>query len=424
MPLLRFRYGAHLSKEQVAELVRPYPDTLGLVSSWLVHHGVRPSSISTTHGGAWLTVTDVLVSQANQLLGASYQLYWQAKTNDTIIRTVGYALPAVLHTHIQAVAPTTDFASTRALQQTPRRHSVREAATQAETASGELVTVLSGRDDEDEVKPSSLRLLYKTSAYVPAATDKNSLGVLGFLNEYPSKADLTEFMTNFRTDTRAATFTVEQVNGGGNDPSNPGMEANVDIQYTAAMAYPTPLIYYSTGGGARWSDSGEPRPGDAYLVWLHYMLGKQKIPQTVSVSYALPEKDRPLEYATALCDLFAQLGVRGVSVLFASGDDGVGPENCEDSSGNVRFVPEFPASCTCLVLLPLATTTQAQVQVAHQIAMVSQVPTSLASAALLTTTPRSRRSSLEAASRSTFHALTTRTVQYPHQEKPPALAKG
>ena len=372
MPLLRFRYGAHLTKEQVAELVGPYPDTLGLVSSWLVHHGVRPSSVSTTHGGAWLTVTDVLVSQANQLLGASYQLYWQAKTNDTIIRTVGYALPAVLHTHIQAVAPTTDFASTRALQQTPRRHSVREAATQAETASGELVTVLSGRDDKDEVKPSSLRLLYKTSAYVPAATDKNSLGVLGFLDDYPSRADLTKFMTYFRTDAEAATFTVEQVNGGVYDPSKPGtgVEANVDIQYTGVIAYPTPLIFYSTGGNADWSDSGEPLPGDAYLEWLKYMIDQPKLPQTVSISYGLAEKDRPLEYATALCDLFAQLGARGVSVLFASGDDGVGDGDCKDDSGNVRFIPEFPASCTCHVLLPLACTTQ--VQVAHQTAMVSR----------------------------------------------------
>src|SRR6266702_5751862 len=132
VPPLRFRYGAHLSKEQVAELVMPHPDTIELVSSWLVHHGVRSSSISTTHGGAWLTVTDVLVSQANRLLSASYQLYRQAKTNDTIIRTVGYALPTVLHTHIQAVAPTTDFASTRVLRKTPRCHSVRPA----EAASG------------------------------------------------------------------------------------------------------------------------------------------------------------------------------------------------------------------------------------------------------------------------------------------------
>ena len=98
MPL-RLRYGAYLSKEQVAELVRPPPDTLELVRGWLVHHGIQSSSISTTHGGSWLTFNDVLVSKANQMLGASYQVYQNSKTNKTIIRTVGYSLPAVLHTH-------------------------------------------------------------------------------------------------------------------------------------------------------------------------------------------------------------------------------------------------------------------------------------------------------------------------------------
>ncbi|KAH9012065.1 Pro-kumamolisin, activation domain-containing protein [Lactarius pseudohatsudake] len=91
-----FIYGAHLSKEQVAELVRPHPDTLELVTSWLAHHGVRPSSISTTHGGAWLTVSNVPVSQANQMLGASYQLYRHAEVNDTIIRTARRVLTVTL----------------------------------------------------------------------------------------------------------------------------------------------------------------------------------------------------------------------------------------------------------------------------------------------------------------------------------------
>ncbi|KAH9083691.1 peptidase S8/S53 domain-containing protein [Lactarius deliciosus] len=50
---------------------------------------------------------------------------------------------------------------------------------------------------------------------------------------------------------------------------------------------------------------------------------------------------------TSLCILFAQLGTRGVSVLLSTGDDGVG-NNCKDESGNVRFVPELPASCPYL----------------------------------------------------------------------------
>ena len=62
------------SKAEVAELVKPGPDKLELIGAWLVHHGIRSSSVSTTHGGAWPTVPDVFVSQANQLFGASYQL--------------------------------------------------------------------------------------------------------------------------------------------------------------------------------------------------------------------------------------------------------------------------------------------------------------------------------------------------------------
>jgi tripeptidyl-peptidase-1 len=70
-----FRYGAHLTKEQVSQLVAPHPDTLKLVNTRLEHNGVPSSSISTTHGGCWLTVAGVPVSQADELLGASYQLY-------------------------------------------------------------------------------------------------------------------------------------------------------------------------------------------------------------------------------------------------------------------------------------------------------------------------------------------------------------
>ncbi|KAH9083706.1 subtilisin-like protein [Lactarius deliciosus] len=319
------RYGAHLSKELVVELVRPHTDTLELVSSWLAHHGVRPSSILTTHGGAWLTVSNLLVSQANEMLGASYQLYRHAKVNDTIIRTVSYSLPEVLHSHIQAVAPTTYFSSTRALWQTPRRRSVEAAAAlaEAEAASGKPVTVVSSC--ASRIRPSQLRWLYKTFAYVPPAADRNALGT-----------DLSMFTSYFRSDVQPpslATFTVEL--------------ANLDAQYATATAYPTPIIFYSTGGTTKASESGVPLPGDVNLETLEYLLKKTVIPQTISISYGTYERDVPREYARALCILFAQLGARGVSVLIPSGDDGVG-KDCKDESGNVRFVPEFPASCPYL----------------------------------------------------------------------------
>lgn len=54
----------------------------------------------------------------------------------------------------------------------------------------------------------------------------------------------------------------------------------------------------------------------------------------------------PRPYAQQVCDLFGQLGTRGVSILAASGDAGPG-QSCQSNNGSeaVRFLPAFPASC-------------------------------------------------------------------------------
>ncbi|KAH9167827.1 subtilisin-like protein [Lactarius sanguifluus] len=326
--------------EQVAGLVLPHPYTLELVNSWLKYHGV-PSSISLTHGGNWLTLTRVPVSKANDLLGASYQLYRHTETNETIVRTISYSLPAVLHAHVQTVAPTTYFASPRMSWQTPRKRSGVAAAGLVNATSGDLVTAFSRRDDsddddDDDVSLPMLHWLYKTATYVPAAMDRNKFGIAGYAGEYPNPTDLTTFMDRFHSTGTRATYTVVQVNNGGYDPTNPGLEATTDVQYASGMLHPTPITYYSVGEGPE----GETDP---YLAWLNYMLDLTDIPQTISTSYADYESDFALDHARAACYLFMQLGARGVSVLFASGDKGVG-EDCV-TDGNVRFRPIFPASC-------------------------------------------------------------------------------
>ena len=119
----------------------------------------------------------------------------------------------MLHEHVQTVVPTTYFASTRTLRQTPWRHTI------GDTASRDIATALSSRNDDDKpdgdtitVTPSDLRSRYRTVAYVPAATGQNELGIAGFQNDYPSPVDLAKFMTRFLTDAVVATFTVAQIN--------------------------------------------------------------------------------------------------------------------------------------------------------------------------------------------------------------------
>ena len=54
----------------------------------------------------------------------------------------------------------------------------------------------------------------------------------------------------------------------------------------------------------------------------------------------------PLDYATTVCNLFAQLGARGSSIMFSSGDDGVGGGDCltNDGTNTKRFQPNFPGT--------------------------------------------------------------------------------
>ena len=130
--------------------------------------------------------------------------------------------------------------------------------------------------------PTCLHWLYNTFYYVPKATDQNTIGVAGWLDEDPSPADLMKFMWEFHQ-TTDVNYTIKRANSGRYDPWHPTCEANLGMQYTQVITYPTPLIYYSTGGNRDFDCSMEqPTSGDWLFAWLTYVLDQKKIPQTIS----------------------------------------------------------------------------------------------------------------------------------------------
>ncbi|KAF8265413.1 Pro-kumamolisin, activation domain-containing protein [Lactarius quietus] len=305
------RYGEHLSKEQVAELVAPHPMTLKLVKSWLKHNGI-PSSSVMRHDGNTLMLKAVPVTKANTLLDASYQVYRHVESHETIVRTVGYGLPAVLHEHVRTVVPTTAFVPSLKQWQIPRNISGGATAALVKSASGQPTTMLSNRVDVAEFDPDILRWMYKTDLYTPLRTP---------VGDSPSRADLTVFMEKYRTDAVSASFIVTPVTPGPND--QPNAEPDVNIQYLEAIVFPTPVVYYVTGHGPSGTDD--------------------------CGSFTFDEETLPKEYAVEACNLFARLGSRGVTVLFATGNDGVGAGDCVNSEGLLKFRTTFPATCPYLV---------------------------------------------------------------------------
>jgi tripeptidyl-peptidase-1 len=88
--------------------------------------------------------------------------------------------------------------------------------------------------------------------------------------------------------------------------------------------------------------------------WLDYVLSQDEIPQTISTSYGDDEQTVPYSYAMRVCAGMASVSARGVSLLFSSGDHGVGDgisnpatQICKSNDGHntTTFLPMFPASC-------------------------------------------------------------------------------
>jgi tripeptidyl-peptidase-1 len=300
-----------------------------------------------THGGNSLKLTGVPISRANDLLGASYQVYRHITANETIVRTTGYAIPVVLQELVQTVVPTTSFDYPQTHFRSAHKDFDGAEVRQNDEASGEPVAGPMSRNVIDVTTPSVLKWLYSTWVYAPAARSKSILGIVGFLRQYASRQDLMLFMKNYRPDGADATFNVLLINNGAYNLRNPGFEANLDMQYAQGIAYPIQHVFYSSGLGP----SGT---GDWYNSFLEQIIINPLIPQTLSISYSNNETNYSLEYAKHVCRLFAQLGSRGVSILQSSGNFGVGRGNCRDSSGNVRFIPKFPGTCTSRLLSCLA----------------------------------------------------------------------
>jgi tripeptidyl-peptidase I len=94
---------------------------------------------------------------------------------------------------------------------------------------------------------------------------------------------------------------------------------------------------------ARYTDGSRPYDNEPFLVWLTNLtaLPAAALPTTISVSYGDNEDTVEYDYAARVAADFQALGLRGVSVMFSSGDGGVAGSQ---PSACTKFIPTFPAA--------------------------------------------------------------------------------
>lgn len=312
------RFGQHLSKEEVDALVAPKPESIARVLGWLASTGDIDvaADVTATDNSDMLTVRTT-VGVAEKLLHAEYFVYTHVTMKDLEIVRLGgssYSVPTEVAPHIDFVGPSLRFP----LPQMVRRVDLTDGM---------------GDDEFGGVTPDFLRKLYKVGDTMAQPATGSLQSCAQFLGQYYSPSDLASF---FQQEYPAAEGQKPTVNGP-NQPSNPGMEATLDIQYIMSMGAKVPTIFWSTAGQQPHNPQNEP-----FLVWLQNIAKTADAdqPKTISASYGDNEGGVNFPYAQRVNTEFQKAGARGISIMFSSGDGGVAggqPTEC------TKFIPTFPA---------------------------------------------------------------------------------
>ncbi|CAI7659896.1 unnamed protein product [Penicillium manginii] len=329
-----------MTREEMREMLRPDTDTMENVITWLMSEDVAPNVVVVE--GSWIKF-QVPLAQAERMLKAQYFYYHDVANQNTLIRTLIYSVPEAVHSNIVLIQPTTRFGHIN-------QHSA-PGPDKPIIASPEDLTAECGF----VVRPECLRDLYDVKNTSASPDPRNRLGISGFLEQFARHSDLYDFMNGLSPKESDANFSVVRINGGLNDEDSPSgsTEASLDIQYSISLAYKTLATFYATGGrGPLVPDTEQPNASQSfnepYLEQLHHLINlhNEELPAVLTTSYGEAEQTVPVSYATAICDLYSQLGARGVSVIFSSGDSGVG-SSCQRNDGSYQtiFLPGFPASC-------------------------------------------------------------------------------
>ncbi|RLN37852.1 hypothetical protein BBJ28_00000492 [Nothophytophthora sp. Chile5] len=109
--------------------------------------------------------------------------------------------------------------------------------------------------------------------------------------------------------------------GRANHPERASTEASLDVQYLTGVARNATTFVWTMNGSNPYSSEDEP-----FVEFAQDVLALQQPPLVVSISYSDDEEhifDVSAGYARTLDTLLIKMGLRGITVLVAGGDDGV-----------------------------------------------------------------------------------------------------
>eukprot|EP01100_Stratorugosa_tubuloviscum_P011258 TRINITY_DN4_c0_g1_i3.p1 TRINITY_DN4_c0_g1~~TRINITY_DN4_c0_g1_i3.p1 ORF type:complete len:587 (-),score=294.74 TRINITY_DN4_c0_g1_i3:128-1846(-) len=311
-------YGKFLSHSEAMNLIRPSIETRTIVKQWLINNHIsidnNAQNYKETIGNDFIIIKLKLI-EAENLLACKFNEYTHITTGNKLLRTIGYSVPISIAEALDFIGGTIRF---------PRFK-------KATIIQQQLNNNNNNNDDDQivgskaiKVEPSIIKSRYNISAQDVGKATNNNQAVHQFLEQYYSPSDLSKFFKEFNLPDNAVDVLI-----GPNDASKPGAEASLDIEYIMATATDVSSWFYSTA-----TNGNE----DPFLDWITTLTNMTNSPLVNSVSYGEEEHYASSTYLDRCDTQFQLFGSQGRSLLFASGDSGVGCRFCNS------FAPDWPAS--------------------------------------------------------------------------------
>lgn len=321
-------FGKHWTYDQVSELTSNSEGTQKVVKH-LLNFVKDKNQVKASKDGTFVRVK-TNIKTAEKILSSEFQTFKSNHTGELLTRTLDFELPTELSEVIDYVFPTIQFPSTLG------KRSV--IVSQPNLINPQVVQP--GQQEQEQhqqrwsdfMTPNLLQTFYNISTKVvtnPRATQSVFAAAQGF-----SSTDLNKFQKKF-----GLRKTPVQSIVGTNDPNlcssylNMGtcLEGSLDVQYIMATAQKAGTTFWST-------------PVINFANWIEEVSSSSNPPLVHSISYGLAETHVDRSEQERFSQEAARLGLRGVTIVAASGDDGVSLYGARDDPGLCGFRVPFPAN--------------------------------------------------------------------------------
>lgn len=320
-----------LSFEKIVSMTAN-PEAAQAVAAWLA--ASAPSAqIFITKTTDYVRV-EVSAAEAEQLLSTTFHMYRHYPADGSAVRTTVRAEAYTLPSHI---APHVDFVTAAgSMPNVHPRHPARPvdketAAKLSQSNANAIPPIVAGY-----VTPALLWQVYSIASPTVVSTQSTQSLFESLLQSY-SPSDLTMFQQSFNLQVNPITTLIGPNNASDcvPEPNNCG-EANLDVQIIMGISQGSPTTFWSI-------DANDQTP---FIDWVVAVSNDASAPYVHSVSYGDVEIYDDPNMQQRFNDDVQKLAARGITVIVASGDDGVANFPARGNASACGFFPSFPASAS------------------------------------------------------------------------------